>query len=185
MPIDGSSILAYYPSEFTNGFGPTTSDFFMIIPGDLLHSCFEAITLMYIQGSFQTMSEKTMRGRYYPPEVFATALRDFDTTLKFQNVEHSHSLSVDQKFKNGDTGSKENLNDHSVILASGDTHHATNNNIVTGDKVFKISGKPFKSGLKVNTVMEFTINPHTTKPAFKFEEDKSVVDAHQCEKVQS
>lgn len=36
--------------------------------------------------------------------------------------------------------------------------------------------KPFKSGLKVNTIKGLAINPHTNNLAFTFEEDDSVVD---------
>lgn len=50
-----------------------------------------------------------------------------------------------------------------------------------GKKVFKTSGKPFKSQFKVNTVKGVTTNPHTNFPAFTFEEDDSVVDAWKCE----
>lgn len=56
-------------------------------------------------------------------------------------------------------------------------------NSFIGKKVKKKSGKPFKSGLKVNTVKKLTHNPNTKKPAFFFEEDQSVVDAHICEIV--
>jgi len=47
-------------------------------------------------------------------------------------------------------------------------------------KVRKKSGKPFKSGEKINTVKDTTINPRTGKPAFTFFEDDSVVDQCQC-----
>lgn len=43
--------------------------------------------------------------------------------------------------------------------------------------------KPFKSGLKVNTVKGITTNPHTNKSAFTFEEDNSLVDCHACKIV--
>jgi hypothetical protein len=53
-----------------------------------------------------------------------------------------------------------------------------------GKKVSKVRKdrvpKPFKSGFKVNTVKEITINPNTQKPAFLFIEDDSVVDCHIC-----
>lgn len=42
------------------------------------------------------------------------------------------------------------------------------------------SPKPFKSGLKVNTVKGETVNPYTDKPAFTFLEDDSVVDREKC-----
>ncbi len=50
-----------------------------------------------------------------------------------------------------------------------------------GQQVYKTSGKPFKSKEKYNTVSGITTNPHTGRQAFTFEEDESVVDAHQCE----
>ena len=49
-----------------------------------------------------------------------------------------------------------------------------------GKTVVKISGKPFKSGRKVNTVKEVTINPNSQKPAFSFVEDSSVVNIVSC-----
>jgi hypothetical protein len=46
-----------------------------------------------------------------------------------------------------------------------------------------VSPKPFKSGLKVNTVKSLTTNPHINKPAFTFEEDDSVVNCETCSLV--
>jgi len=43
--------------------------------------------------------------------------------------------------------------------------------------------KPFKSGLKVNTVKGETINPHTGKTAYTFLEDDSIVDKECCKIV--
>lgn len=54
-----------------------------------------------------------------------------------------------------------------------------------GKAVYKPSGKPFKSGLKHNTVKELVINPNTNKVAYSFNEDDSVVDVYQCELVES
>jgi hypothetical protein len=48
------------------------------------------------------------------------------------------------------------------------------------DKVSKRTGKPFKSGRKVNTVKELTVNPNTGQPAFTFLEDDSIVDQRTC-----
>jgi len=48
--------------------------------------------------------------------------------------------------------------------------------VTTGTKVVKKSKKPFKSSLKVNTVKDITLNPHTQNPAFSFVEDDSIVD---------
>jgi hypothetical protein len=50
-----------------------------------------------------------------------------------------------------------------------------------GKKVYKPSGKPFKSGEKVNTIKGITINPHTDEPAYTFLEDESIVDARSVE----
>lgn len=50
-----------------------------------------------------------------------------------------------------------------------------------GKKVYKPSGKPFKSGNKVNTIKCIAINPHTNEMAYYFEEDESIVDARSCE----
>jgi len=49
-----------------------------------------------------------------------------------------------------------------------------------GKRVYKKSGKPFKSTEKVNTVSGVTINPNTNKKAFTFEEDDSIVDCFIC-----
>ena len=51
-----------------------------------------------------------------------------------------------------------------------------------GQKVVKTSGKPFKSGLKTNTVRSITFG-YANKPGFKFEEDDSIVEAFRCELV--
>lgn len=50
-----------------------------------------------------------------------------------------------------------------------------------GRKVKKLSGKPFKSTLKVNTVKDLIINSHTQKIAFTFVEDDSIVECFRCE----
>lgn len=52
--------------------------------------------------------------------------------------------------------------------------------IEPGDKVKKVSGKPFKSTQQINTVKDFTINPNTGKIALTFVEDESIVDAYIC-----
>ncbi len=49
-----------------------------------------------------------------------------------------------------------------------------------GDKVYKPTGKPFKSTLKTNTVKGFMLNPHTKKLSLTFEEDESNVEAFRC-----
>lgn len=47
------------------------------------------------------------------------------------------------------------------------------------------SGKPFKSGLKINTVKAAVlIHPVTGNLCFEFEEDESYVVAYKCEKVE-
>ena len=52
-------------------------------------------------------------------------------------------------------------------------------------KVKKKSGKPFLSGLKINTVKDITINPYDPKHrlAYSFLEDNSVVNCNICEEV--
>ncbi|AJD93105.1 hypothetical protein JMA_37870 (plasmid) [Jeotgalibacillus malaysiensis] len=50
-----------------------------------------------------------------------------------------------------------------------------------GSKVVKSSGKPFKSGLKVNTIESIT--KHSVFPdkvAYRFQEDDSIVEAWRC-----
>jgi len=50
-----------------------------------------------------------------------------------------------------------------------------------GLKVFKHkSGKPFKSGLKVNTVKGVINHPILNIPAYTFEEDDSYVECRRC-----
>lgn len=49
-----------------------------------------------------------------------------------------------------------------------------------GLQVYKKSKKPFKSKNIYNTVKSVTVNPHTGREAFDFEEDSSIVDAHLC-----
>lgn len=44
----------------------------------------------------------------------------------------------------------------------------------------KCEPKPFKSGLKVNTVKGIAIHDHTTHLAFTFEEDNSAVECFRC-----
>jgi len=51
-----------------------------------------------------------------------------------------------------------------------------------GKKVVKISGKPFKSSYKANTVKDVVEHP-LGKPAFSFEEDDSIVEAWRCRLV--
>jgi hypothetical protein len=55
--------------------------------------------------------------------------------------------------------------------------------ILVGDKVCKISGKPFKSRLQINTVKGWCLNPHTSLVALTFVEDDSIVDAKQCKRA--
>lgn len=49
-----------------------------------------------------------------------------------------------------------------------------------GAKVGKLSGKPFKSGLKVDTVKSFGANPATGNPAFFMESCGSCVECKVC-----
>jgi hypothetical protein len=54
---------------------------------------------------------------------------------------------------------------------------------IVGDMVSKISGKPFKSQLKINTVKAIVTNNFTHKEGLAFVEDDSVVDSYQCQIV--
>ena len=47
-------------------------------------------------------------------------------------------------------------------------------------KVKKKSGKPFKSGLKINTVKDVVKHPILGTEAFSFEEDDSIVEIKIC-----
>jgi hypothetical protein len=49
-----------------------------------------------------------------------------------------------------------------------------------GTQVKKVSGKPFKSKLKINTVKGFAVHPITLKISLTFIEDDSIVEAHKC-----
>jgi hypothetical protein len=75
---------------------------------------------------------------------------------------------------------------HSMIISIGDivkNQLESEGKVYTvGDKVFKKSGKPFKSQNKINTIKEITINPNTNLEAFSFEEDESIVDVRQLDK---
>lgn len=51
---------------------------------------------------------------------------------------------------------------------------------LNGKKVVKKSNKKFKSGEKINTIKSVLINPHTSLPAYSFEEDDSIVDQRSC-----
>ena len=51
-------------------------------------------------------------------------------------------------------------------------------------KVQKISTKPFKSGLKINTVKGLTIHPKMKNMCYTFKEDGSYVECWRCKKVQ-
>ena len=44
----------------------------------------------------------------------------------------------------------------------------------------KFSPKPFKSGLKINTVKGIVVHPITSKEAFTFLEDDSIVECRTC-----
>ncbi len=49
-----------------------------------------------------------------------------------------------------------------------------------GRKVKKLSGKPFKSNLKVNTIKGVINHPVNGKIAYTFEEDDSCVEVTRC-----
>lgn len=51
-----------------------------------------------------------------------------------------------------------------------------------GMLVFKPSGKPFKSGRKVNTVKGVVEHPITGLPCYTFEEDDTFVAVNRCER---
>lgn len=50
-------------------------------------------------------------------------------------------------------------------------------------KVRKKSGKPFKSGLKINTVTKVVKHSITERYSYTFEEDNSIVEVRVCEEV--
>jgi hypothetical protein len=53
-----------------------------------------------------------------------------------------------------------------------------------GSKVHKhMSGKPFKSGLVVNTIKGVINHPHLNIPAYTFIEDESYVECRRCEPI--
>lgn len=54
-----------------------------------------------------------------------------------------------------------------------------------GKKVVKRSGRPFKSGKKVATVIAVTVNPFTDRDGFCFEEDDSIVECRMVREATS
>lgn len=54
-----------------------------------------------------------------------------------------------------------------------------------GTKVVKLSGNPFKSTFKVNTVNGYTNNPYTDKISYTFYEDDSSVECFRCEEYKN
>lgn len=52
-----------------------------------------------------------------------------------------------------------------------------------GTKVRKTSPKPFKSGLKINTIKGYIIHPLLKTTSYTFEEDDSYVEARRCIEV--
>ena len=55
--------------------------------------------------------------------------------------------------------------------------------VYSGVRVAKLSGKPFKSGHKINTVKGLTCNPNTNLLSYTFVEDNSIVDCKQVYEV--
>jgi len=49
-----------------------------------------------------------------------------------------------------------------------------------GRRVVKESGKPFKSGGKINTIAGMTLHPKLNTPCWTFKEDDSYVECRQC-----
>jgi hypothetical protein len=56
--------------------------------------------------------------------------------------------------------------------------------VYSGVRVYKKSGKPFKSGHKINTVKGLTCNPNTDLLAYTFIEDESIVDCKQVKELE-
>lgn len=54
-----------------------------------------------------------------------------------------------------------------------------------GKTVSKPSRKPFKSGLKINTVKDVVDHPILHVPSFTFFEDKSIVECRQCQLLEN
>ena len=52
--------------------------------------------------------------------------------------------------------------------------------LTPGTRVVKKSRRPFKSGDKVATIKEITVNPYTDKEAYSFIEDDSIVETRMC-----
>lgn len=53
-----------------------------------------------------------------------------------------------------------------------------------GHVVRKVSGKPFKSKLLTATIEKVVVHPFTNRPAFFLKEDRTVVEAGQCELIE-
>lgn len=52
-----------------------------------------------------------------------------------------------------------------------------------GSQVKKKTGKPFKSGNKIGTIIGTCTHPVTNRMCFTFKEDDSYVEAFRCRKV--
>jgi hypothetical protein len=64
-------------------------------------------------------------------------------------------------------------------------HHEEDYSHLIGKKVKKVSGKPFKSSLKINTVAFICFKPQLQRQCFCFHEDDSFVECFRCEEVKS
>lgn len=70
------------------------------------------------------------------------------------------------------------------VLKQNLSHYQEMGILVPESKVVKMSGKPFKSGSKVNTIKGTTVHPvFPDKTAYTFVEDDSVVEAWRCKPV--
>lgn len=67
------------------------------------------------------------------------------------------------------------------VLKKNLSHYQEMGVLVPESKVVKMSGKPFKSGSKVNTIKGVTAHPvFPEKTAYTFVEDDSIVEAWRC-----
>lgn len=70
-------------------------------------------------------------------------------------------------------------------MAISDVKVKIENPLLTiGKRVIKGSGRPFKSGQKINTVKGIIDHPKLHIPCFTFNEDESIVEIRRCEIVE-
>jgi len=97
------------------------------------------------------------------------AFIDPDTKTELRNTVNYLQYLFDTKMGQPSTKDKTAIEEYKVNI---------------GKLVRKVSHRPFKSALKVNTVMNVIPHPITDNPAYTFKEDDSCVQCISCEVVE-